>query len=707
MKLVENMLFKYGNGKVIRILFINPVTSIIYIIDMDSSRWPYPVTRADFLILHKNREIIVVEEDIYSRAVPEEELNNIEKMKRDHSWEIVSFFKSNLVNEEHMYISKFRQTAIKKTMETFNISYNGLKKYLIKYLKGGKIKSGLLPNYFRCGARGKERKVGEKKRGRPRQKNENVGVNIDDNIKKFFKVGLNRYYYNHRKNSLKTTYELILRDYFTTETVEESGVRIPILVEMKKLPTYEQFLYWFRKTNNSTKQIISRNGTRVYQQNYRAIIGNSTQDAGTGPGTLFQIDSTMFDIYLVSSFNRDLIVGRPILFLVVDIYSRVILGFNIGFESLNSYSGAMVALANSMTSKVGLCRKYGMDITDEEFPFCVPQRILTDRGELVSSQIENAIENLGITIQQTPPYHADFKGIIESSFNILNLKVKPFADGVVVNGNKKGKERGEYDYRLKGTLSLDEFTKIVIKCILFHNNHHVLNEYVLDETMIEKKVEKIPIKIWEHGLKYKKGQLRILPEKVIKTHLFPTDYATLTARGLSYRKLLFASEYALKNGWFQKARIEGSKKVKICYNPMDLSELLMFDENGELHKFSLLEHLSMYSNKGVNEIEQLKKHEQEIDSKNKEKELQEKIKLYSEIENIVKEARERTEAEKDHSKSKSQRIKGIKENQRNERMLQRKKAKEESVFKEFSDELNDEIDEFAMFREWGESDYDE
>ncbi|MGG1289834.1 Mu transposase C-terminal domain-containing protein [Bacillus smithii] len=710
MKLAENMLFKYSSGKVIRVLYINQITSIVYVIDMDSNKWPYPMEKETFLTLHKNKEIIAMDEDVYSRVVLEEELSEIEKLKRDYSWDVVMYFKNTLADEEHMYISKYRQKGMKETMATFGISYNGLKNYIIRYFKGGRTKSSLIPSFYRCGAKGKERKVGEKKRGRPRLNNTNGGVNIDDRMKKIFRVGLNRYYYNERKNSLKTAYELTLRDYFATESIQENGVKIPILPNTENLPTYNQFLYWFKRMNNSKKEIISRSGTRVYQQNFRSIIGDSTQDAGIGPGTLLQIDSTVFDIYLVSSFNRDIIVGRPILFLVVDVYSRVILGFNISFESLNSYTGAMVALANSMTSKKGLCRKFGIDITDEEFPYCVPQRILADRGELVGRQIENAIENLGIIIQQTPPYHADYKAIIESAFNLLNLKVKPFADGVVVIGNKKGKERGEQDYRLKATLTIEEFTKIIIKCILFHNTQHVLNDYVLDETMLEEKVEKIPIKIWEHGLKHKKGQFRILPDEVIKTYLFPSDYATVTARGVSYRKLLYASDYALQNGWFQKARIHGSWRVKICYNPSDLSAIYIFNENGKgLRKFDLLDHLSMYTNKGLDEIEQLKKHEQEMDNKNKEKELQEKLKLYSEIENIVKEAREKTESERDYSKSKSQRIKGIKENQKNERLLQREKAREELAMKEIVDEFTDEVDEFALFRvisdgNWEESD---
>lgn len=713
MKLAENMLFKYGSGKVIRVLFINPITSIIYVIDMDSNRWSYPIPKEDFLTAYQNKEIIY-EEDNYSRVVPEEELNEIEKKKRDHAWEMITFLKKKLANEEHIFISNYRQKAMKETMEFFGISYNGVKNILIKYFKGGRTKSGLLPNYFKCGGRGKERKVGEKKRGRPRLNNQSDGVNIDDNIKRIFKKGLNKYYYNEKQRSLKITYELILRDFFSNDVVEK-GIKIKVLQDSNSLPTYQQFLYWFRKSlNDEKKEIIKRKGTRVYQQNYRTIIGDSTQDAGLGPGTLFQIDSTMFDAYLVSSFNRDIIVGRPILFLIVDVYSRAIVGFNVSFESLNSYVGAMCALANSMLSKKELCKKYGIEILDKDFPFCVPQRILADRGELVGKQIENAIENLGITIQQTSAYHADLKGIIEQAFNQTNLKVLPFVDGAVIGG-KSQKERGEKDYRLKANLTIDDFIKIILKCILFHNRNHVLSNYLLDESMMEENIEKIPLKIWEHGLKHKKGQLRILQEDVIKTYLLPTATASVTPRGLAFKKMLYASEFALKNNWFQRARINGSWKVKVSYNPSDVSILYVFDENS-LHKFSLLEHLSLYAEKSLEEITRIKEFEEQEINKSKEKELQEKIQLFSEIEEIVKEAKEKTESERDQSKSKTQRIKGIKENQKEERLLQREKMNNEENTINLNDKPEEETvdedykDDFDLFRKaktgrsWGRID---
>lgn len=710
MRICENMLLRYKEGKIVRVLFENCRASILYVIDLDTNRMPYPLKRDVVVSLYKMQEVSIEDEKGHYRTVIEEELSEAEKSKRDHAWEMIMILLNKVQEEELIYVSKYRERAIKEVSKTFNISYNTMKSYLIRYWKGGKVLNSLLPNYFKCGGKGSEKKISEKKRGRPRLRDENQGVNIDDNIKKMFKIGLNRYYYNERNNSLRTTYELILKDFFTTEQVTQNGVTIPILSKSSHLPTYHQFLYWYKKLNNLQREVSSRKGTRVYYQSYRSIIGESTQDAGMGPGTLYQIDSTVFDTYCVSSFNRDLIVGKPILFLVIDVYSRMIVGMNISFEPLNSYVGAMVALANSMLSKKEFCAKYGIDIADDDWPVAfVPKRILADRGELNGKQIENAIQRLGISIQNTPAYRADYKGIIEASFLRLNVKVKPFVDGAVINGKNKI-ERGQNDFRLKASLTVEDLYKIIIKCILFHNNHHVLSDYIIDQMMLEDEVEKIPVKIWEHGLQNKVGQLRALPEEIIKTYLFPSDQAKISPRGVLFRKMLYASEYMLTNNFFQIARVKGSWSVKICYDPRDLKHIYLFEENG-IQKLTLVDHLLKYSNKSLEEIEQIKKFEQEVDLKSKEKELQEKIKLFEDIEQIVQVGRQKTDAERNDRKSKIKKIKGIKENQRVERLLQRERVITDQQDMNFvgSEKVSTEEseDELALFRQLQDLDWED
>lgn len=685
MNLIVNQLFKHSNGNVIRVLHINQLANVIYVINMEGNRWCYPMQSKDLIEAIQSKEWVEVP-DTYIRAVPEEQLSNKEREKRDKAWEMVTAFLRELEDEELAFIGSYRKQAIDAVLDKYQMSYNGFKSLLLKYWRGGCTKNSLLPNYYKCGSSGKSRNLSGKKVGRPSKSGRDRGLNVDEKVKRQFKAGLNKYYYNERNNSLKFAYEMVLKDYYTVNRIDENGVTIPILE--KAVPTYNQFLYWFKQLNDTKKEIIQRQGLRNYQQNHRAIIGTSTSEG-------WQFDSTQFDIYLVSSTNRNVIVGRPTLHMAVCAFTRMIMGFCISFESLNGYGGEMLALYNAMTSKKQFCKRYGIDIEDSEWPFGVPSKILTDQGALEGKRIEHAIEQLGIAIQQTPPYHADYKGIIEQAFEQLNVKIKPFADGVVIKGNQ-AKERGQKDYRLQATMTIDEFTKVVIKTVLFHNNHHVLKDYVLTEEMIELGVEKIPIKLWGYYVNSYKGSVRMLPEEIIRINLLPTDKATLTARGVSFRKMLYASPELLATGNFVEARVNGSKKVKICYNPLDISEIYMYGDNGHLQKLTLLEHLLAYVGKGLDEVVALKEYEQDKDRKNQEQELQAKIQLYEELEAIVENAREESTAERDLNLSKAQRIRGIKDNQQAERMLQREILREPVL--EVPIELEEEFDEFAMFR---------
>ena len=69
-----------------------------------------------------------------------------------------------------------------------------------------------------------------------------------------------------------------------------------------------------------------------------------------GPGSLYQIDATKDDIYLVSRTDRNRIIGRPVVYLVQDVFSRLIAGIAVTLEG-PSWLGAMLALENTASDK--------------------------------------------------------------------------------------------------------------------------------------------------------------------------------------------------------------------------------------------------------------------------------------------------------------------------------------------------------------------
>ena len=173
-----------------------------------------------------------------------------------------------------------------------------------------------------------------------------------------------------------------------------------------------------KKTYQSEEKLRKRKGNRKYELNHRAVLGTSVGDL-YGPGTKYQIDATIADVYIVSSFNRNWIIGRPVIYVVIDVFSRMVVGLYVGLEG-PSWFGAMMALANTASDKVSYCKQYGIDITKEEWDcHYLPQTLLADRGELEGYNVERLISAFHMKVENTPPYRADWKGIVDSILESL------------------------------------------------------------------------------------------------------------------------------------------------------------------------------------------------------------------------------------------------------------------------------------------------
>ena len=141
---------------------------------------------------------------------------------------------------------------------------------------------------------------------------------------------------------------------------------------------------------------------------------------------------TIADVYLVSSFDRNLIIGRPVVYGVIDVYSRLMTGIYVGLEG-PSWVGAMMALDNMVKNKVDFCTQYDITIDESQWPaHHLPEIIIADRGEFEGYSVENLINNFNIKIENISPYRGDLKGIIERQFRTINGKIKRKAPGAIL-----------------------------------------------------------------------------------------------------------------------------------------------------------------------------------------------------------------------------------------------------------------------------------
>ena len=651
-----------------RLLWIDSFREITFTIDIFKNKYSPGIRYINDILEDLNSGIaVLIKEDPWLQVVLEEDINGKSKDKRDKAWESISYI-INSCGEPDIYDSGIRSKYIKKASKRFHVSDRSIYEYLKRYWQRGQTKNALLPDYHNCGCKGMEKNVGKKKRGRPRKDYKGEGVNVDEEIKKIFRLAIKRFYYTTTENSLTTAYELMRKEYYAEGYRYENGVKKPILLDSNEVPTFGQFRYWFQKERNLQKEISARTSSKRYHLENRAILGDSTQEA-LGPGSIYQIDATIADVYLVSRYNKNHIIGRPIVYAVIDVFSRMIVGIYIGLEG-PSWAGAMMALINATTDKVKFCEEYGISIEPKEWPiYYLPESIIADRGEFEGNIVESLISGLNIKISNTASYRGDMKAIVERYFRTIHMKIKPFVPGFV-GGDFA--QRGGKDYRLDAKLDIHQFTKLIIKCVLYHNNHHYLNTYNREEMMIEDDIKPIPINLWNWGIANRAGRLRSIDKDIVKLNLLPGDTATVTSQGIRFKGMLYGSEKALKEKYFEKARNRGSWKVDIVYDPRNMDYIYILNDTRSFDKGFLLSHEDRFMGKTLEEIEYLLAYEKMQYERNEDKELQAKVDLMSDIEMIVKEAEQQAMEDKEIGISKTSRLKGISENRNREKMLSRK-----------------------------------
>lgn len=605
-------------------------------------------------------EVVVVEDPI---RVYEGNVAESAKERRDEWWRIL---KPILECEPDIYERRRRGELLSETAKKSNKDKANLYRYLVKYWKNGKTPNAFLPDFRNCGRGAKTQN--QKKLGRPVKHEGGFGKILTDKDIDHFGTAIRKYYLNRKAVTLKSTYEKMLGDFYSVPAYDKSGGEYLRLLPADQIPSITQFRYWYKKNRDEKTETQKRSGEAKFELTGRAITGRSDYQL-MGPGAKYQIDATVGDIYLVSQFDRSDIIGRPVMYFVVDSYSRMVTGMYVGLEG-PSWAGAMMAIENAASDKVAYCASYGVEITEEEWP-ChhIPTAILGDRGEMEGRLADNLVQMLGVRIENAPPYRADLKGIIEQHFRTINTNALPFLPGKVLPDMS---ERGGHDYRLDAKLDIRQFTEIIIRCVLYYNNSHSMDYFEKNEQMMQMGVDAVPLELWNFGIRYCSGCLKTVPKDTLRLALMPMDKASVTERGIRFKGMYYSCEEALKGLWFEKARAKGTYRAKIYYDPRDMGAILVESPTGmEIIRCELVEWETKYAGKQLDEVWYEQEKEKLRNKELKAKELEAKINLGKQIESIVDSAGQKSGA--DNVASKAERIRNIRANRKNEKEEIRKK----------------------------------
>ncbi|PFD40374.1 DNA-binding protein [Bacillus cereus] len=621
-----------------RVLWVDYKQEVMYIFALNDSK-ALPIKRnvLDIISDIQNNMVRISLSDPYYKLYMEEELNVLQKERIEKNWDLIQ----QLLSEENIPAIFDRQARGRILKPYIEQGYTKptLYKLLRMYWKNGQNKGAIVDNYKNCGGKGKEKILGNKKVGRPKKDKDiqGEGINITQQVKKLIVNAFQKYYMNQKENSLRYTYERFLAEYFMNK-LKFGGETVLKFKEDANPPSYAQFVYWAKKLTSSHKVSIKRLGEKEHNLTQRAILGKSN-DYVYGPGSLYQIDSTIADVYVVSSNNYNAIIGRPTLYLVVDVFSRMIVGFHVDTRSA-SLEMARLALYCAVSDKVEYCGNLGISIEpDEWIASNLPAALLADRGELMGKEAQKLADRINIRLENTPPYRADLKGIVERALGLLQQNAKPLLPGYV---EKNFGKRGAPDYRLKAVLTIQDIRKIIIEYIRMHNQK-ILEHYELSEAMLRDQVIPTPNNIWNWGIEKCSGVLGEFPKEELKFAFMSVDVGRVSGSGIRYKNMRYTCTKAIQEHWFEKARNKGWK-IRLLFDPRNMTFIYIKDENEGDYIACEMDRTSTYYGKSLSEIEYLQNTERELKQVKIKADLERKLTYQSRVEEVVTDAEQRAKS---------------------------------------------------------------
>jgi hypothetical protein len=649
-----------------RIVSVVAALKVAYLYALSEKKWPFAMGLEDLRQGLSDQHYFFVHQIVKTIAVKEGAAQEL----HDARYELLK----PLLTDEHFHKlldKRSRGKLIQKHAREKKTSRQYLEKIIKQWFKNGMCFDAIAPGFHLCGSRGQKRNLGDKKVGPRRLYSDAQGINATEAVRQKMAVAADRFIgqNNGNKTTIQEEYKFLIGTYFSKIEPNESGK--PTLKTDPNGPTLKQFKYFIDTHYTVSEKRKAQIGIKKYEGNERPLLGKADFDV-QGPGDRFEIDATIADVYLVSQYDRRLIVGRPVIYFAVDSWSRLITGIYVGFEG-PSWTGAMMVLTNIVTPKVDFCRSYGIEIDECDWPsHHLPKQILADRGELLSVRLgKGIVKNLRVQIENARPGRGDMKAIVECLFRTIPRKFF-FLPGYVQDDFG---ERGAHDYRLDAALTLREFTQIIIYGVLAHNANGPKN-LAVEPGLVAADRDNTPLERWNWGIVNRSGLLHTMSVDQVALEVMFRDRATITAHGIKFKGGYYACDELLRDEWFCIPNRLSSAAVDVSYDPRSLDWVYLRDRRltDGYARLNLTDASIDRAGKTEFELEKLQFKAKCIEHECEPTRLAAQISTKMKAEEICDAAVARRDAERGGQRiSKAEQTADIKANRQQEKLIQREK----------------------------------
>jgi hypothetical protein len=323
-----------------------------------------------------------------------------------------------------------------------------------------------------------------------------------------------------------------------------------------------QLFYHFNKVLSLKDKLKNWHGNITYEKDF-ADRQSTSRDGVIGPSFRYEIDATILDIYVRYPYDTTgrYSMGRPVLYLVIDVYSTVVVGMYIGFHGPD-WIGASEAMINAFSNKVEFAAKYGVELSEDDWP-ChhVCNELTTDNGvEYSLGHMSGVLKGrIGIeTVNFVAVFRGDCKAIVERKFGVVANQVVVHEQGALTDFKREDiHPSNEALWDLKSL-----YAAIIIE-INYHNNN-ADRLHLHDFRMSSELIGITPMDIWKANINEEMNGGRPTTPENMADYVWPfMPEITVTVRGdgVYYKGVAYHSDYAKQAGWYTKAKLEKAFKT--------------------------------------------------------------------------------------------------------------------------------------------------
>ncbi len=363
--------------------------------------------------------------------------------------------------------------------------------------------------------------------------------------------------------------ELITQSAFCAKSKVVDGVLTLVKPEIGTYPNRAQIQRTLTVDKTQLERLIERTTKSHFKMALRGLIARNWKGVA-GPGHTWAIDSTVGDIYLRSSVNRAWIVGRPIVYIIVDVWSTAVVGFYVCLSG-PSWNTAKISLFNAVADPVLLGEMWGYQPILSLSPYpTMCYSLMCDRGEYLSQGHRSTAIKLLPQTSYAPPYRGDLKGLVEVLHRIEKDAQFPFIPGAM-------------DYRCAelelrkvnpedAVLTVRDYVQYLHE--LFSEYNLTANrEHRVDAHMRAAGVYPSPAGLWRWGHEMGVGFRRHTDEADLITGLLPSNEARVRRDAIYYSGCDYMSDEIKAAEWTAIARNFGGWNVPINYYPGSMGSI--------------------------------------------------------------------------------------------------------------------------------------